>query len=66
MKSFRTLSRVNSLKIANISGTIYPHQQSLNLMSHQTLMMGTAIVPEKSVMFNQLTMLMAREDCIDY
>jgi hypothetical protein len=29
------------------------------------LMMGTEMVPEKSVIFNQLTRLVAREDFID-
>jgi hypothetical protein len=66
MKSSRALRRVSSLKITDLSGTICPHHQGLNLMSHQTLMMGTAMVPETSVIFNQLTMLMAREDFIDY
>jgi ABC-type branched-subunit amino acid transport system ATPase component len=66
MKSSRALSRVNSLKITDNSGTICPHLEGLNRMSHQTLKMGTAMVPETSVIFNHLTMLIAREDLIDY
>jgi hypothetical protein len=34
----------------------------LNLMTHQTLVMGTEMVPEISVIFNQLTRLIAQED----
>jgi hypothetical protein len=33
---------------------------------HQTLMMGTQMVPETSVIFNQLTQLVAREDLINF
>jgi hypothetical protein len=32
----------------------------------QTLMMGTEMVPETSVIFNQLTWLIAREDYINF
>jgi hypothetical protein len=35
-------------------------------MSHQTLMIGTEIVPETSVIFNQLTRLITREDFINF
>jgi hypothetical protein len=31
-------------------------------MSHENPMMGTEVVPETSVIFNQLTGLMAQED----
>jgi hypothetical protein len=35
-------------------------------MSHKTLMMGTEVVPEISVIFNQLEWLIAQEDFISF
>jgi hypothetical protein len=46
-------------------GLVY-RWDGLNLMSHQTLMMGTDTVPETSVIFNQLTQLIAQEDFINF
>jgi hypothetical protein len=43
--------------------TVY-RWDNLNFMSYQTLMMGTEMVPEMSVIFNQLAWLIAWEDFI--
>jgi hypothetical protein len=34
-----------------------------NFSGYQTLLMGTETLPETSAIFNQLTLLTAREDC---
>jgi hypothetical protein len=46
-------------------GLVY-RWNGLHLMSDQTLMMGTEMVPEMSVIFKQLTHLTAQEDIISY
>jgi hypothetical protein len=58
IKSSLVIIYVSWLKITDVSGTIFvPH--------HQALMMGTEMVPETSVIFNQLMRRTAREDYID-
>jgi hypothetical protein len=53
MYASRAISHISWLQIKNVSGNNCPH--------HQTLM-GTKVIPETSVMFNQPTQLIARKD----
>jgi hypothetical protein len=41
---------------------IYAMVQALDSLRHHTLMMGTEMVPETSIIFKQTTWLIARED----
>jgi hypothetical protein len=58
IKSSRTITHVSSLKTTNITGII-----SLPLMA---VMIGTEMVPEMFMVFNELTWLIAYEDFINY
>jgi hypothetical protein len=57
IKYSRAISCVSWLKITDVSGTI-----SVPIII--ALMMGTEMIPETSVIFNQLRWLIAREDFI--
>jgi hypothetical protein len=64
IKSSRAISRVRWLKITDISGTIsVRHHRGYGVI--MALMMGTEMVPETSVMFNQLTWMIVRENVVN-
>jgi hypothetical protein len=45
---------------------VYAMVQALDSLRHQTLMMGTEMVPEKSIIFKQITWLIVREGFFNF